>query len=124
MAEFLAEKMGSSQNSGNEFQLIDTITNMAVNGEYTIPDITQYSEIGFMLYATYGCSLLQTIPSNVLINLNGINDYNRPLLQAYQAANNGLTILIAMVSSTKFRCDSIAVTGGWSFEKLEIYGKK
>ena len=99
---------------------------MVNDGVYTIPDISGYSEVGFILYGTYGCSQFVVYPVDILLTLNGRNDlqaYNRPLISAIQTMYNGISILISIPSSTSIRCDSINTIGPWYFTKLEIYAR-
>lgn len=104
---------------------IHTITDITTNGVYTIPDISNYKDIGFILYGKYGCSEMLTYPYDILITLNGsgTSDYcNRPILTVAQNPNNYMSILISIVSNTSIRCDTLDYKT-WDFVKLEIYGK-
>ena len=116
-----------NENAGGstQWQLIKTLSSMAVDGQYNIPDITKYNEIGFIVYGTAGCSAMQIYPSNKLVELNGdayTNSFNRPCVSVVQTGGTYVSVLIRILSSTKIQCEAIQV-GVWQFIKLEMYGR-
>ena len=98
---------------------------MGDGGEYDIPDVTKYNEIGFIVYGTAGCSAMQIYPSAKLVELNGdayTNSFNRPCVSVVQTGGTYVSVLMRIASSTKIHCEVI-VAGTWQFVKLEMYGR-
>ena len=112
-----------------KYTLLATITDTTTGKSHAVPDMSKYSEIGFILYSNSGCGELKTYPYEILATLNGdatTNSSSRPFIDMTQIQgniSNHISALLSVKSSTSIMVEAISVNGYWTFNKLEIYGK-